>query len=77
MRAASHKPKLMLMTGARLWLTMYCADRSTPSLAFVDFDTTNLIVAFRATAPDHSTSRSASVSSPELKTPGSVPLTMI
>jgi hypothetical protein len=75
--AASHKPKLVLMTGARLWFTMYCADRSTPSLEFVDFDTTNLMVAFFAIAPDHSTSRSASVSSPELKIPGSLPLRMI
>jgi hypothetical protein len=25
--AASHTPKLMLITGARLWLTMYCAER--------------------------------------------------
>ena len=48
---------------------MYCAERFTPSLAFVDFETTILIVAFLATAPDHSTSRSASVSSLELKTP--------
>jgi hypothetical protein len=43
----------------------------------VDFETTNLIAAFLATAPDYSTSRSASVSSPELKIPGSAPLTMI
>ncbi len=75
--AASHRPKLVLITGARLWLTMYCADRSTPSLEFVDFDTTNLMVALLATAPDHSTSRSASVSSFALQMPGSVPLTMI
>src|SRR4029077_6037988 len=74
---ASQRTKLVLMTGARLWLTIYCAERSTPSLELVDFETTNLIVAFLATAPDHSTSRSASVSSPELKIPGSAPLTMI
>ena len=73
---ASHNPKLVLITGARLWLTIYCAERSTPSLEFVDFETTNLMVAFLATAPDHSTSRSASVSSFEFQIPGSAPLTM-
>src|ERR1035438_2339761 len=39
---------------------MYCAERSTPSLMAVVFDTTRLTVAPGATAPAHSTSRSAS-----------------
>src|SRR5580704_8872390 len=56
--AASHNPKLVLITGARLWFTIYCAERSTPSLEFVDFETTNLIAALRATAPDRVVGRS-------------------
>ena len=72
--ADSQAPKLVLITGATLLLTMYCADRSTPSVVFVDLVTTNLIVAFFATAPDHSRSSSASPSSPESTTPGAVPL---
>src|SRR5437660_10419475 len=62
---ASHNPKLVLITAARLWFTMYCAERSTPSLEFVDFDTTNLMVACGATAPDHPTSSSPSAPSPQ------------
>ena len=68
--SASHEPKLVLITAARLLLTMYCADRSTPSVVNVDFEITNLIVAFFATAPDHSTSRSASTSSSLLHVAG-------
>src|SRR5277367_1596544 len=71
MTLASHPPKLSLMTGARLLLTMYTAARSIPAEASVDSAITKSMVAFGATAPDHSTSRSPSVSS-ELK-PGSGP----
>src|SRR5579862_7383072 len=71
---ASQRPKLVLMTGARFLSTIYCAERSTPSVVLVDLETTNLIVAFRAIAPDHSTSRSASVSSFSSNMPGSGPL---
>src|ERR1035441_6489411 len=63
--AASHKPKLELMTGARLWLTIYCAESSAPSVELVDAESTNWMEAFLATAPDHSTSNSASVCSLE------------
>ncbi len=45
-------------------------------LETVDSETTNLIVAFFATAPDHSTSKSASVSSFLDVMPGSGPLRM-
>src|SRR5512147_2756544 len=75
--SASHWPKLVLITGARLWLTMYWAERSTPSVEFVEAEVTNRIVAFFATAPAHSTSRSASPSSPAPRSPGSGPLTTI
>src|SRR5690242_8660047 len=34
--AASQAPKLVLITGATLLLTMNCAERSTPSVANVD-----------------------------------------
>src|SRR5947209_6422584 len=73
--AASHSPKLVLITLARLLFTMYCAERSTPSVEVVEAETTNSMVAFFATAPDHSTSRSASVSSFPPRSPGSVPFT--
>src|SRR5215470_14447759 len=71
---ASHCPKLSLITGAMLLSTMNSAEASTPSTPSVcsDSETTSLIVAPGATAPDHSTSRSASPSSPETK-PGSAP----
>src|ERR1700674_1041828 len=74
-RAASQLPKLSLITAARLLSTMYRAERSMPSLAFdVGVSvTTSLIVALGATAPDHSTSRSASVSSPVETIPGAGP----
>src|SRR4030081_2431110 len=72
--AASHAPKLTLITGAILLLTMYWFERSTPSLALVLLLTMNLMVAPFATAPLHCTSRSASISSPELMMPGSAPL---
>ena len=55
---------------------MYWAERSTPSVLPVDLEITNLMLAFRATAPAHSTSRSASPSSPAPRSPGSMPLTM-
>ena len=55
---------------------MYCAERISPEVALVDLVITTLIVAFGATAPLHSTSRSASLSSEELMIPGSVPLMM-
>ena len=64
------------MTGATLLFTMYISDSTTPSVALVLLETTNLIFAPFATAPDHSTSRSASPSSSSLTMPGSVPLTM-
>src|SRR6267143_1139731 len=51
------------MTPAKLCSTMYRAERSIPAEAGVEADTTNFTVAPRATAPDHSTSRSASPSS--------------
>ena len=54
---ASLWPKLVLMTAARFWLTMYWADRSTPSELAVEAEQTKVMLAFRATAPDHSTSR--------------------
>src|SRR5947209_7724539 len=76
--ALSHRLKLVLMTLAMLLLTMYCAERSTPSLPpGMEAETTNLMVAFLATAPDHSTSRSASVSSFPPRSPGSAPFTII
>src|SRR4030067_741664 len=74
--ADSHAPKLVLMIGATLLLTMYCADRSTPSVGGVGFEVTYLMVAPLATAPDHSTSRSASLSSKPPRSPGSVPFTI-
>ncbi len=74
--AASQAPKLTLITGARLLFTMYWVERSTPSEALVLAETTNLMAAPLATAPDHSTSRSASISSPELTIPGSRPLSI-
>src|SRR5664279_691520 len=72
--AASQAPKLTLTTGAKLLLTMYWLERSTPSEALVLAETTNLMVAPLATPPDHCTSRSASISSPEPIIPGSLPL---
>src|ERR1039458_10677830 len=74
---ASQHPKLVLMTAARLWLTMYCAERSTPSELWVDAETTKSMVAWGATAPDHCTSRSASANSSAEIIPGSEPLTTI
>ena len=65
------------MTEARLLFTMYVLERSTPSVELVLLETTNLTVAPLATAPDHSTSKSASVSSPALMMPGSVPFNTI
>src|ERR1035437_3230888 len=53
---------------------MYWVERSTPSEALVLAETTNLMAAPLATPPDHSTSRSASISSPLLTMPGSLPL---
>src|SRR3954470_1492685 len=73
-RLCSQRPKLVLITGATLLFTMYCAERLTPSVVRVDLEITNLIVAFFATAPDHSTSRSASSSSLPFKSPGAFPL---
>src|SRR5215470_4591912 len=75
---ASHCPKLSLMTGATLLSTINSAEASTPSTPSVcsDSDTTSFIVAPGATAPDHSTSRSASPSSPETN-PGSAPFKII
>src|ERR1035438_7676260 len=72
--AASQAPKLTLIAAARLLFTMYCVERSTPSEALVLAETTNLMAAPLATPPDHSTSRSASISSPALTIPGSLPL---
>ena len=72
----SHWPKLVLITSVRLLLTMYCAERSTPSVLPVDAETTNLTLAPFATPPDHSQSRSASPSSSDPRSPGSVPFTM-
>src|ERR1035438_195515 len=73
----SHWPKLVLITSARLLLTMYWADRSTPSVVLVDLEATNLTVAPGAVPPDHSASRSASPSSAAPRSPGFVPFTMI
>src|SRR5271166_4000226 len=53
---------------------MYSADKSTPCEAEVDADSTYLIVAPGATAPDHCVSRSASPSSSVEVSPGSSPL---
>src|ERR1700736_402691 len=58
---------------------MYSAERSPPKLALVEAETTRSIVAFLATAPDHSTSIIASHSSPLFahgSTPGFAPLTV-
>ena len=55
---------------------MYWAARSMPSVAAVDLAMTNLTVAFFATAPDHSTSRSASPSWFAPRSPGSAPFTV-
>src|SRR5258708_36460471 len=73
-RLCSQRPKLVLMTGATLLFTMYWAERLTPSVVRVDFEITKSMVAFFATAPDHSTSRSASSSSLPFKSPGAFPL---
>src|ERR1041385_9518134 len=73
----SQNPKLELSTGARLLVTTYISDRIEPSVVLVLFDTTKSIVALLATAPDHSTSRSASPSSSGLTMPGSVPFRMM
>ena len=69
----SHSPKLVLIIFARFVFTMNCAERATPSVAPV-CDITKSMVAFFAIAPDHSTSRSASVSSVPPRSPGSAPL---
>src|ERR1700683_4818457 len=71
----SQEPKLVLMTGARFRLTIYCAERSTPSLAVVEAVTTRVTAALGATAPDHDTSSTASSSSSDEKIPGFGPLT--
>ncbi len=55
---------------------MYSAERSIPCDAGVDAETTKSTVAPGATAPDHSTSRSASPSSPIEVIPGSSPFKM-
>ena len=55
---------------------MYCAESVMPSELLVLAEVTNTMLAPLATAPAHSTSRSASVSSPGI-TPGSLPLTRI
>src|ERR1035438_5081233 len=55
---------------------MYSAERSMPSLAVVDFETTRLMVAPFATAPDHSASAAASSSSLAV-TPGSAPFKLL
>src|ERR1039458_9132172 len=75
--APSHKPNRELMTGARLWLTIYCAESSAPSVELVDAESTNWMEAFLATAPDHSTSNSASVCSLEETMPGFCPFRTI
>src|SRR5277367_1897525 len=72
-RSSSQSPKLSLRIGARPVLEFvfvelgksmtYCAARSPPKWPAVDFEVTRSIVAFLATAPDHSTSRMASTSS--------------
>jgi hypothetical protein len=74
-RSCSQAPKLTVMIGARSWSTTYWAERSTPSVEPVVLDTTSLMSAPGATAPDHSTSRFASPSSPDPALPGSGPLT--
>src|ERR1700689_5638265 len=71
----SQEPKLVLITGARFRRTIYWAERSTPSLAVVDAETTKVTAALGATAPDHDTSRTASSSSSVEKIPGFGPLT--
>src|SRR5580658_7185983 len=53
---------------------IYCAERSAPSVVLVDADSTNWMGALMATAPDHSTSSSASVCSLEETMPGLGPL---
>jgi len=63
------------MIGAILSSTARTAARSTPEVASVGWAITRLIVAPLATAPDHSTSRSASVSALDTS-PGSGPSMM-
>src|SRR3954469_12104715 len=65
------------MISARLLLMIYASERSTPSAAFVDRETTTLIVAFGATAPDQDASSTTSSSSPPPRSPGSMPFTTI
>src|SRR5271156_6222484 len=69
------RPVLVLVCVAFGKSITYSAERSPPNAAFVDFETTKSMVAFLATAPDHSVSKTASVSS--LVRPGLAPLTMI
>ena len=76
-RFLSHSVKLMLRIATAFWSTRYWAERSEPSVLEVLLEVTNWMVAFLATAPAHSTSRSASWSSAPPRSPGSVPLTMI
>src|SRR5258707_9636448 len=75
--ASSQLPKLRLITGARLWLTIYCAESVTPSVVLVEPETTRLTAAPFATAPDHSTSSMASPCSPVETIPGSGPFKTI
>src|SRR5579863_563223 len=62
--------------GATLWPTAYCADSVMPSVD-VDCEVTNLMVAFLAMAPAHSTSMADSSSSSHQGNPGSGPLMII
>ena len=77
MKAASHAPKLSVITSVRLLSMMYSSDRSTPSVVLVEAETTKLIVALVAMAPDQVTSSVASTCSPRLKNPGSGPFTVM
>src|SRR6267378_8461536 len=68
---ASQAPKLRLITSAELLSITYSDDRSIPDDVSVSSDTTKSTFAPGATAPDHSTSKSASPSS--FPIPGSGP----
>src|SRR3979490_108785 len=70
-KPASHSPKLRLITSAELLSITYSDERSIPDDVSVSSDTTKSNFAPGATAPDHSTSKSASPSSPPI--PGSAP----
>src|SRR6202035_843198 len=66
---------LALMIGAKRLSTIYEIERRPPKVDAVETEVTSRTVAPGATAPDHSTSNSASTSGGlKYRTPGSTPL---